>query len=564
MLRLALAFCVLAASAEAAEMRFMGVYHANDRVLTREQSLLRHNGSINSFRPSYACDYTKGSLCGGETFYRRLASNWTYRNASNYITYAPNNLFTNSAVPTGSRIINTDGNGKYLLHCEGAGSISYIGTASGTLTCGGADRLLSPGAGPITLSVTPPVLRARFSEVMFETSLRAIDNFDNGSVAWQPARIDKNGWLIEGIEPDCCNGEGTTTYPAVSNLLLYSNALSGAYYAPASASTTVAAAPGVISPDGTADAWLITNVNNVNDGLAVASPVTAAPGRGYAFSKFMRRETAVWVMLDLLDTTGPTNRRAWFNLQTGATGTACGDCVVSMEPDPSGNGWFRLSIGVANVENVAATFKPTMKLVAGDNTTTGCVCSAYSYGWQLDNHGAGAFSYSPTNGYAAARAPETAMSTDARLTAAMAFVVETGSRPQGQAGATTAPIFLFNSGPSIASECGTDIYCGVTTLVKTGVMVSSGALTTTYANATTTNTSTWGGRNRFAYMMDANAASISLNGGPVATAPLLSQPLARANIWLDLLGGYVRSISAYASILPFPVMQEKSKVGAAL
>jgi hypothetical protein len=561
MRRLALALCLLASPVYGASMQFRAVHSPNDRVLTREQSLLRAVGGVAAYEPNYACDYTKGRLCGAENWYRRTSSNWTYRDANGFITYAPNNLFTNSAAPSGTRTIATDGNGKYILKCSGTGTISYTGTATGSRSCPG-EVLLSPAAGNITLTVSGGnPLFVRFSEVMHETTLPAADNYDNGSVAWLPARVDGNGWLLEGIIPDCC-GEGTTTYQPVKNLLAWSNALNGAYYAPASANTTVSLASGVVSPDGTENAWRITNVTNSNDGFSTANPVTVTSGGSYAWSAHIKRDSANWVMLDFLDPAGPTSKRAWFNIQTGATGTICAGCAVSFTPDPSGNGWYRVSLGVAGY--AASSVKPTMKLVAGDNTTTGCVCAVWSFGWQLDDRGAGPFSYTPTNGQVAVRDPERAMSTDPRLAGAQSIVFELGSKPQRLYGATSdVNLMSFNSGPSIGAECGAVIDCSIVgnpVLTNTGVgLTTGGAFTTNYASVATSTIADWTGRNRFALAMTPDRIALAMNGGPVASAKLTETGKPIANVWLDIAGGYVRSIAAYRDPLPAHVLREKSK-----
>lgn len=113
------------------------------------------------------------------------------------------------------------------------------------------------------------------------------------------------------------------------NLLLQSNTFSTTW---ATALSTVTI--GQIGYDGTSNAWLLEKSNT--DGR-IGQSITLPTG-AYTYSVYAKAGTKNWVLLRV---DGASNRTAYFNLQTGVTGTATG-CTSSISS--VGDGWYRCSI----------------------------------------------------------------------------------------------------------------------------------------------------------------------------------------------------------------------------
>lgn len=113
------------------------------------------------------------------------------------------------------------------------------------------------------------------------------------------------------------------------NLLQQSNTFSTTW-ATALATVTI----GQTGYDGTSNAWLLEKSNT--DGR-IGQSITLTSS-AYTYSVYAKAGTKNWVLLRV---DGASNRTAYFNLQTGVTGTAtgCTSSILSV-----GDGWYRCSI----------------------------------------------------------------------------------------------------------------------------------------------------------------------------------------------------------------------------
>ena len=98
--------------------------------------------------------------------------------------------------------------------------------------------------------------------------------------------------------------------------------------------------------DGTNNAWLFSK--SLADGR-ISQPITLTSG-AYTYSVYAKAGTKNWVFLR---TDGTSNRTAYFDLQTGVTGTATG-CTSSISP--VGNGWYRCSITFTDSMTIARIY----------------------------------------------------------------------------------------------------------------------------------------------------------------------------------------------------------------
>jgi hypothetical protein len=140
---------------------------------------------------------------------------------------------------------------------------------------------------------------------------------------------------------------------------------------------TVSTASAITDPFGGTSTWNLTEDTTTNSHF-ITKAFTAFVGLPYVTSIFAKANTRNFVVVNLFDT---TNRRAWFNLSTGAVGTT--DSGVTASIQSIGNGWYRCS--TLTFPTSSSTFA-TFATASADNTYTylGNGSGIYIYGAQLE------------------------------------------------------------------------------------------------------------------------------------------------------------------------------------
>jgi len=140
---------------------------------------------------------------------------------------------------------------------------------------------------------------------------------------------------------------------------------------------TVSTASAITDPFGGTSTWNLTEDTTTNSHF-ITKAFTAFVGLPYVTSIFAKANTRNFVVVNLFDT---TNRRAWFNLSTGAVGTT--DSGVTASIQSIGNGWYRCS--TLTYPTSSSTFA-TFAIASADNTYTylGNGSGIYIYGAQLE------------------------------------------------------------------------------------------------------------------------------------------------------------------------------------
>lgn len=321
-----------------------------------------------------------------------------------------------------------------------------------------------------------------------------------------------------------------------------------------------AAAAAVTAPDGTTNAWTLTD--NATSGRHIvyqgAIQYTAAP---WTFSVYAKQNTLRYFQLQISPTTG--NFGAVFDLQTGAVTTTNGSGLpgTSSSIQNVGNGWYRCTITATTVVGgafvvIAASNSGTPSYTGGGNPTySGSGQSFYLFGAQME---AGAFptSYTPTTSAAVTRAADIIKLSGAALTAMStspgSLVLEytgpvatvSGARIVGSVGATP----MQNYG-------GLNWFDGNYNANYPGATISAGVV----------------GRGAIGWT-NSTVPSFVANGGVMGTSPgntwsaatysttWLGSSAGTANFW----NSYIRSMSLYSIRLSDPILQQKSVVGSNL
>ena len=140
---------------------------------------------------------------------------------------------------------------------------------------------------------------------------------------------------------------------------------------------TVSTASSIIDPFGGTSTWNLTE-DTTTVSHYITKAFTAFVGLPYVTSIYAKANTRNFIVINLFDT---TNRRAWFNLSTGAVGTT--DSGVTASIQSIGNGWYRCS--TLTYPTSSSTFA-TFAIASADNTYTylGNGSGIYIYGAQLE------------------------------------------------------------------------------------------------------------------------------------------------------------------------------------
>lgn len=198
------------------------------------------------------------------------------------------------------------------------------------------------------------------------------------------------------FNPSTGLSEGLLVEPQRTNLLLRSEELSNAAWTAASLTVT---ANSTTAPDGTTTADTLAATGA---GGNLSQAITIAAGRGIAFSKYLKANASSFGLLTLSD--GTNSVTAWFNLASGAVGTASaggtsGGTALQYSQhwiEPAGNGWYRCSLEVTS--SVATTIGCAVSPAASNGAAAANTDSIYAWGAQAEAEATytNATSYIPT------------------------------------------------------------------------------------------------------------------------------------------------------------------------
>lgn len=208
--------------------------------------------------------------------------------------------------------------------------------------------------------------------------------FEAGSVATPYQRVDAATDMTETnitafpfIRLDLSDDVLTTSNLAnTKNLLLYTEEFDNNYW---KAYSAVAVTPNsIIAPDGTLSADTIAAIFAASNNGAFQNTVAIPNGSSVSF--YAKRGTVGWVAVG----TAFTTFTAWFNLDTGTTGSSS-NCTVSMID--AGNGWWRCCLSNITVGASRMVIAPKQAGGTGDAWSVGVNAigdSIYLWGAQLE------------------------------------------------------------------------------------------------------------------------------------------------------------------------------------
>jgi hypothetical protein len=175
--------------------------------------------------------------------------------------------------------------------------------------------------------------------------------------------------------------QGLMLEEARTNLALRSEELDNAAWTKTNASISANSAT---APDGatTADTITVSGASGT-----VNQAVTISAGNAVTISHHFRQITAAWALLRLTD--GSNTVTAWFNLATGAGGTASaggGNVVyLSHTMQRLAGGWWRCQLTVST--SVITSITGEVSAAAADNTEPATTNSVYAWGGQIESPG---------------------------------------------------------------------------------------------------------------------------------------------------------------------------------
>ena len=210
-----------------------------------------------------------GFLDSRITFSR--ASRATMYDSTGKLTYAPNNLFLNSAALSTQSVTTEPVN--YIISFKGTGTITLTGTSTAgpIVGTGVANRVflkITPTAGTLTCTVSGSVTEAQIEAVTYETSPRTYNA--TTSAAYYGPRFDYN--------PSTLAARGLLIEESRTNLCLWSQQFANAAWQSRSYVTDNFAT----APDGTTTAARI-NSNMASDNVVQFISVTASTTYTYSF-----------------------------------------------------------------------------------------------------------------------------------------------------------------------------------------------------------------------------------------------------------------------------------------
>jgi len=149
------------------------------------------------------------------------------------------------------------------------------------------------------------------------------------------------------------------------NLITYSEAFNNGAWAKTSGSTITSTSQ--TSPTGDSTACTLTEgSSNGMNGVSFTTSMTA--GTPIVISCYAKYTNNPWIVIGQ-NITGETGRRAWFNLQTGATGTVGSSAKSTIIP--LANGWYRCLIETTWTAQLAVSIDVALAPSDGTATYTG-------------------------------------------------------------------------------------------------------------------------------------------------------------------------------------------------
>lgn len=319
---------------------------------------------------------------------------------------------------------------------------------------------------------------------------------------WHPADGTPQGMLIES---------------ARTNLALYSEQFDNAAWTKTNASIS---ANSVAAPDGatTADTITVSGASgNANQ------TVTVSAGNAVTVSCHFKQLTSGFARLRITD--GTNSVAAWFNLATGAVGSASAGattCIYAAHSiEALANGWYRCQLTVTT--STSTSFTVHISAAAADNTEPANADSIYAWGAQVEQPGtsSAASSYIATTSASATRNGDVVMvpvNSGWFNTAEGTMLLEWVGRP--------APLSGVYGG--VANAFGDHIYLWRASSTQMAYVVSAGSVTQVQINLSHSNVD--GTVYRAAMAWKANDFAACINGGTVGTDTSGSVPTGLARL----------------------------------
>jgi hypothetical protein len=263
---------------------------------------------MGTFSTGLSLNFLSGTLDSRITFSR--ASHATMFDSTGKLTYAPNNLFLNSATLSTQGVTTAAIN--YIISFKGTGTITLTGTSTAgpIVGTGVADRVflkITPTAGTLTCTVSGSVTEAQIEAVTYETSPRTYNA--TTAAAYYGPRFDYN--------PATLAARGLLIEEARTNSCIRSQQLSNAAWGSKAYVTDNFA----VAPDGTTTAARINNTGVIDN---VAQVISVSPSSPYTFSFFSKNNggtTAQYRVYDLTNGADIVASTGYFSQINGSTWT---------------------------------------------------------------------------------------------------------------------------------------------------------------------------------------------------------------------------------------------------
>jgi hypothetical protein len=462
--------------------------------------------------PTVQANFLSGALPPWLSFSR--TGNAMMYDATGTLTYAPNNLFTNSASLSTQGVTTTAAN--YIVAFYGAGAIALSGSCSGSFSGSNPSYVkFTATAGTCTATVTGSVTNATFSIVTYETTPRSGDQVVTTSSAYYGPRFDYN--------PATLSPQGLLIEESRANLGLYSQTLTNVAWGLASVTYNGA----VTDPSGTTTAADIS--------FSGSSPTFNSAPAFYQNYTFVN--TTTYTLSAFIRTVSGTGK-----VRIGAiTGSSVdsGDLNINTT-------WQRFSI--------TFTANGTSGNFSIRNDSLGTTNRIYIADIQLE---AGSFptSYIPTTSAPVTRAADVAQLTGLALSTFQGSAFSVAVEAQLEGFSATASLVDVGAG------------------VGTPLQVTATNTASTYNNSSTLTTATgsplWTSPARAAFAGKVGSRALAFDGGTVVTDSNNATGGAVSAAYLGSQGGttafgngWYRSIGLYNGALNSASVKAVSTVGA--
>lgn len=311
--------------------------------------------------------------------------------------------------------------------------------------------------------------------------------------------------------------QGMLIESARTNLALYSQEFDNAAWTKTSASIS---SNSVAAPDGTSTADTIT-VSGASGNANQAITITA--GNSVTISCHFKQLTSGFARLRITD--GSNSVAAWFNLATGAVGSATAGattCIYAAHSiEAMGSGWYRCQLTVATATSTAYTVH--ISAAAADSTEPANADSVYAWGAQAEQPGtsSAASAYIVTTSASATRNGDAVMiptNSSWFNTAEGTMLLEWVGRPTPLSGVLGG----------VANAFGDHIYLWRASSTQLAYVVSAGSVVQAQINLSHTNVD--GTTYRAAFAWAANDFAACVNAGTVGTDAAGTVPTSLARL----------------------------------